>query len=195
MCVALTGNHFIHPLMPNRRRRLIIKTVLATLAVLAIGGPLIGYAVMMSGIYNVAATSQHLQFVYTFLEKGMHRSVRLRAREFVTLQQLDDPKLIVAGAQLYKAHCVECHGAPGVAPSGIGMSMQPVPGPLVDATSKWQPNELYWIVRHGIKMSGMPAWEYRISDDEIWQTVAFVQQMPTLSPADYKAMTRDKGQP
>ena len=181
--------------MPNRRRRLIIKTVLATLAVLAIGAPLVGYAVMMSGVYNVAATSQHLQFVYTFLEKGMHQSVRLRARDIVAPQQLDQPTLIASGARLYNAHCVECHGAPGVAPAGIGMGMQPVPGPLVDATGKWQPNELYWIVRHGIKMSGMPAWEYRISDDEIWQTVAFIQQMPNLSPADYKAITHDKRQP
>jgi mono/diheme cytochrome c family protein len=181
--------------MPNRRRRLIIKTVLATLAVLAIGGPLVGYAVMMSGVYNVAATSQHLQFVYTFLEKGMHQSVRLRARDIAAPQQLDQPTLIASGARLYNVHCLECHGAPGVAPAGIGMGMQPVPGPLVDATGKWQPNELYWIVRHGIKMSGMPAWEYRISDDEIWQTVAFVQQMPNLSPADYKAITHDKEQP
>jgi mono/diheme cytochrome c family protein len=195
MCIALTGNHLMPLLMSNPRRRLIIQTIAATLAVLAISGSFIGYALMMSGVYNVSSTSQHLQFVYTFLEKGMHQSVRFHARDIVSPQQLNEPKLITAGAQLYKAHCVECHGAPGVAPSGIGMSMQPVPGPLVDATSKWQPNELYWIVRHGIKMSGMPAWEYRISDDEIWQTVAFLQQMPNLSPADYKAMTHDKVKP
>jgi mono/diheme cytochrome c family protein len=73
--------------------------------------------------------------------------------------------------------------------------MQPVPGPLVDASRHWKPHELYWITRHGIKMSGMPAWEFHLSEDDMWATVAFVMQLPTLSAADYRAMTAPPGKP
>jgi len=178
--------------MATAQTRLIVKTVCATLAALAIAGVLGGYAVMVSGIYNVASTSQHLQFVHSILEKGMHYSVRFHARKIVA-PPLDDKQLVRSGAVLYQANCVECHGAPGVAPRGIGMGMQPIPGPLVDATSKWDAGQMYWIVRHGIKMSGMPAWEYRLQDEELWQLIAFMQQMPQLSPADYAELSGPQG--
>lgn len=171
--------------------RLVVQTVAATLCVLAAGGALAAYALMMSGYYNIGATKQHWQPVYSFLETGMHRSVRFHARN-VAVPPLNQD-MVRQGAQLYAMHCAACHGAPGVAPAGIGMSMQPVPGPLVDAKDKWRDRELYWIVRHGIKMSGMPAWEFRITDDEIWQLVAFVRQMPDMTPADYAAQTRGSG--
>lgn len=171
-----------------------VKIVLLTLLVLAVGGAAGAYAFMMSGIYNISATSQHLQFVYSFLEQGMHQSVRFHARD-IEPPPLDDPQRIARGARLYHAACVQCHGAPGIAPHGIGMSMQPVPGPLVDSGEKWQPNELYWIVRHGIKMSGMPAWEYRMSEEELWDTVAFMRRLPQLTPADYAAIAAREERP
>lgn len=174
--------------MASAQTRLIIKTVCFTLGGVAVAGVISAYVIMLSGIYNVASTSQHLQFVHTFLEKAMHQSVRFHARKVVA-PTLDDRVMVERGAQIYHAHCVACHGAPGVAQDGIGMGMQPVPGPLVDAANKWDANELYWIVRHGIKMSGMPAWEYRMADEELWQVVAFMQQMPNLSPADYASIT------
>lgn len=178
--------------MASAQTRLIVKTVCATLVAVAIAGALVGYAVLVSGIYNVASTSQHLQFVHSILEKGMHYSVKFHARKIVA-PPLVDKQMVKSGAVLYQANCVECHGAPGVASRGIGMSMQPVPGPLVDATSKWDAGHMYWIVRHGIKMSGMPAWEYRMQDEELWQLVAFLQQMPQLSPADYKELLGEQG--
>jgi cytochrome c2 len=66
--------------------------------------------------------------------------------------------------------------------------MQPLPGPLVDAARHWRTRELVWITRHGIRMSGMPAWAGRLADDDIWATVAFVQQLPQLLPAGYALM-------
>jgi mono/diheme cytochrome c family protein len=169
--------------------RHVVQIVAITLCVLAVAGSLTAYAFMMSGFYNIGATRQHWQFVYSFLETGMHRSVRFHARN-VDVPPLDRT-MVRQGAQLYATHCAVCHGGPGVAPAGIGMSMQPAPGPLVDASDKWQERELYWIVRHGIKMSGMPAWEYRLSDEEIWQVVAFLREMPQLTPAEYAARVRE----
>jgi cytochrome c2 len=63
--------------------------------------------------------------------------------------------------------------------------MQPVPGPLVDAARRWKPAEMYWIIRHGIKMSGMPAWEYHMAEQDLWATVAFLAELPRMTPRDY----------
>ena len=160
------------------------KTVLLTIAALGLAGAAAGALVVYGGLYNVAATVQHTQPVHSLLETAMHQSVKLRARD-IEPPRLDDERLVMRGAACFRDKCVQCHGAPGVAQNDIGKSMQPIPGPLVDAGRRWKPNELYWITRHGIKMSGMPAWEFRLADEEIWAVVAFMGQLPALSPRDY----------
>jgi mono/diheme cytochrome c family protein len=160
------------------------KTVLLTLAALGLAGAAAGALVVFGGLYDVSATSQHTQPVYTLLETAMHQSVRLRARG-IDAPKLDDERLLVHGAACYRDKCVQCHGAPGVAQDDIGKGMQPLPGPLVDAARRWQPRELYWLTKHGIKMSGMPAWEHRLTEDELWAVVAFLGRLPDLSPRQY----------
>ena len=164
-----------------------LRTVCLTLACTALAAGIAAAAVVWGGLYNVAATQSHWQVVYSVLETAMHRSVQWRARDIVA-PALEDPALIARGARCYQAKCVQCHGGPGVAQGDVGKSMQPLPGPLADTTQHWKPRELYWITRHGIRMSGMPAWKHRLSDDDVWSVVAFVGQMPKLSPADYAAM-------
>jgi mono/diheme cytochrome c family protein len=75
------------------------------------------------------------------------------------------------------------------------MSMQPVPGPLVDAAMRWKPRELYWITRHGIKMSGMPAWEARLNEADTWAVVAFLTRMPGLDARAYRELTATQPAP
>ncbi|MES2685417.1 MAG: c-type cytochrome [Pseudomonadota bacterium] len=167
---------------------LVLTTVAALLgAALASAG-----LVIYHGIYDISATSQHLQPVHALLETTMRQSVRLRARD-IAPPPLDDGRRLARGAALFRDHCVQCHGAPGVAQSGFGQSMQPVPGPLVDALQRWRPREIYWITRHGIKMSGMPAWQFRLDDEALWDVVAFVNLLPTLSPQAYAQATRNAG--
>jgi len=178
--------------MSPSERTLVIKTVAITLMVLALGGVAGGIAFLIGGYYNISATSQHIPVVYQVLTKGLEQSVRFHARD-IKAPPLDDKGMVQRGAQIYQTSCVQCHGAPGIAPQGIGMGMQPVPGPLVDANRKWEAQELYWIVRHGIKMTGMPAWEYRMSEEQLWETVAFMQHLPEMKPADYRAMTGANG--
>ena len=167
-----------------------------SVAVLSIGAALLagamagaGVVVIYSGAYNVAATSQHFQLVYSLLETTLRYSVRLRARH-IDPPALDDPQRILRGAALFRDKCVQCHGAPGVAPGDIGKSMQPLPGPLVDALQRWSTREIYWITRHGIRMSGMPAWQFRLDDAQLWDVVAFVQRLPELTPQAYAEATQ-----
>jgi mono/diheme cytochrome c family protein len=165
------------------------KTVLLTVAALGLAGAAAGALVVYGGLYNVAATVQHTQPVHSLLETAMHQSVKLRARN-IEPPRLDDERLVIRGAACFRDKCVQCHGAPGVAQGDIGKSMQPLPGPLVDARQHWKPRELYWITRHGIKMSGMPAWEHRMSDEDLWAVVAFLARLPDLTPQQYAEAAR-----
>lgn len=162
--------------------------VLSTACSLLVAGLLVAGVVVYSGAYNVGATSQHLQPVHSLLETTMRQSVRWRARH-IAAPPLDDAHRVQRGAALFHGKCVQCHGAPGVAQADIGKSMQPVPGPLVDALQRWHPREIYWITRHGIKMSGMPAWEFRLDESQLWDVVAFVQALPDLTPQAYAQAT------
>lgn len=171
-----------------KKTMLVLGTAAALLGAALAGAGLVVY----SGVYDVGATSQHLQPVHSLLETTMRQSVRWRARNIST-PPLGDGQRVVRGGALFRDHCVQCHGAPGVAQSGIGKSMQPVPGPLVDALQRWRPREIYWITRHGIKMSGMPAWQFRLDEQALWDVVAFVNLLPTLSPQAYAQATQGTG--
>lgn len=144
--------------------------------------------VVWRGLYDVSAMSAHTQPVYRLLEVAMHRSVMVRAAD-IEVPELGREPRILRGAACFRDWCVQCHGAPGVAPSPVGMSLQPLPGSLVDAARRWHPREMYWITRHGIKMSGMPAWEFRLSDEDIWAITAFLTRLPALTPRQYENMT------
>lgn len=142
------------------------------------------------GIYNISAVKQHARPVYSLLEYAMRRSVVVRADE-VPVPDLGSAARIRDGAVHYRAQCVQCHGAPGVAPHALAYGMTPMPVNLVSTARTWQPEEIYWVVRNGIKMSGMPAWERRLSDDEIWNVVAFVRKMASMTVPDYAALNKE----
>lgn len=174
--------------MLSNRTRLILKTAAATLVLAGLAAAAAGAIVLRAGWYDTTATNQHLQLTYSVLEKGMHYSVRNHAKE-VKVPPLGAPQQVARGAVVYAAHCAQCHGGPGSAQAKLGQSMQPLPGPLVDAGARWQPRELYWITKHGIKMSGMPAWQFHMSDADLWSVVAFMGVLPTLSARDYAQAT------
>jgi mono/diheme cytochrome c family protein len=139
------------------------------------------------GLYNIAATVQHTRLVYRLMDYTMYRSVKARS-ERAAVPDLDEPRRVRAGAVHYRAHCLQCHGAPGVSPDDLAFGMTPAPVNLVSTARIWNPEEIFWVVKHGIKMTGMPAWKYRLTDDEIWSIVAFAKAMVALGPRDYAAM-------
>jgi mono/diheme cytochrome c family protein len=155
------------------------------LALMVLIGAVAAAWLVALGQYDVAGNTPHTRPVYSLLEVTKQQSVRRQARD-VVVPVLQSAALQARGASCYREHCLQCHGAPGFAPEPIGLSMQPLPGSLADATRRWTAGEIYWITRNGIKMTGMPAWQHRLHDDDLWALVAFLNRMSQLSPAQMR---------
>jgi mono/diheme cytochrome c family protein len=164
----------------GRWRRLVWRTVAATLATAGLMAGLAVCLLVRQGWYDAGAIDQHWQPVYSLLEWSLRYSVRHHARDIAAPPLTAD--MAQRGAVLYRQHCVQCHGAPGVAPELATLALQPSPGPLVHMRQRWQHNELYWLISNGVKMTGMPAWQYRLSESERWSVVAFIDRLPLLAP-------------
>ena len=165
-----------------------MKTVLRVMIAVLLLGAAGTAAFVYLGVFDVAATKPHHPLTYHLLHYAMKRAVAVRAGE-IRPPVLDDRKRVRDGLVLYRVHCLQCHGAPGIAPDDIGLGLTPAPANLVEAGREWPAADLYWVVRHGIKMTAMPAWEYRLDDREMWNLVAFIKAMPTWSPAEYRALS------
>ena len=146
----------------------------------------LGAAVLWIGLYDISATDQHLAPTYWLLDTGMRRSVKLRAKP-IDVPPLGSAAQNARGLALYRLHCAQCHGAPGVAPEPFALGMMPAPSNLAHTGREWPSAEIFWVVKEGLKMTGMPAWKHRLADADMWALVSFVHELPKLSPADYQS--------
>lgn len=158
---------------------------------------LLGSAGALGSIYfglpDVAATTPHWRITKWALSTTMERAVQRRAAEISVPASLDEPARIRAGASAYDAMCVSCHAAPGVDAGVVAEGLLPTPPELSGEAAEWRANELFWITKHGIRMTGMPAFGPTHTDPEIWDIVAFLKKLPTLSASEYRSWTRGAG--
>src|SRR5262249_43797000 len=154
-----------------------MRTIIATLLIAALMLMLGAGAFIYAGVYDVAATSQHWPSTAWLLETARNRSIRAQAVSIAVPPGLDDPAKVLIGAEHYAAHCAVCHGAPGVPKGDIAQGLYPQPPNLARTVPLYTPSELFWTLKHGIKMTGMPAWSDH-SDDELWATVGFLEKLP-----------------
>jgi mono/diheme cytochrome c family protein len=141
---------------------------------------------LTTGLYNVGADSEHTGLMHLALAAVRERSVDAHAED-VTVPRLDNPKMIADGASDYDEMCTVCHLAPGMAENEMRPGMNPKP-PVLAKDPPDSPAEAFWVIKHGIKMTGMPAWGVTHTDAEIWNIVAFLNKLPTLSPQAYRAL-------
>ncbi len=153
-------------------------------AVVAIG--LIAVLAIVTGAYNIAATVPHSGFERLILNNAMVYSVRSHSGPDVAKRW--DEEELREGFQEYNEMCIHCHGAPGKEPSAIGKGLHPEPPDLTKVPQRWNNAELFWIVKNGIKMTGMPAFGPTHDDDTVWNIVGFVRRLPGMSAEDYKRM-------
>ena len=157
-------------------------TVVGTLAVLAIGGA----AFIGSGVYNIGADDHHTKITLTIIEQLRERSIAARSKS-IEAHYVEDPARIAAGAQHYSALCVGCHLAPGVTQSEVRRGLYPHPPNLAQEDLQ-QAQRAFWIIKHGIKMSAMPAWSKTLDDEAIWDVVSFLRKMPDMTPQTYEQL-------
>ena len=161
------------------------KHVLSTIAVLALGAAAAFALFVGTGAYNFAADEPHTGAVRALLETMRERSIETRATG-LQVPDLSDKARIVQGAGNYNAMCVGCHLAPGMDESELSKGLYPAPPNL--SKEKVEPNQAFWVIKHGIKASGMPAWGKSMSDDYVWNMAAFLQELPKLDADLYKEM-------
>ncbi|HLG87353.1 MAG TPA: cytochrome c [Alphaproteobacteria bacterium] len=161
------------------------RFILGWVAGLATVG-LVGLAVVQIGAYDVAASTPHSALVAWAVHTTMIHSVQLRSSPHPAPQS--DAERVAEGFREYDSDCVACHGGPGIDRASWAKGMNPTPPYLLDAARHWTPGQLFWIVKHGVKMTGMPSWEKTKSDRELGDLVAFLEALPTMSADDYRRM-------
>lgn len=166
------------------------KCVFTTVGMLAVTAAAVLAGVVYSGAYNFAADDPHTAVVYQLLETARERSMTRRARDLKP-PDLGNMQRIVQGAGNYQAMCAQCHMVPGMTSTELSTGLYPSPPNLTH--EKVEPNLIFWAVKHGIKASGMPAWGNGMSDEYIWNLVAFVQHLPQLDKQSYRNMVASSG--
>lgn len=167
-----------------------MKTVIWIVLMLFVTGAVaLGWA--YSGQYNVAADAPHWDVTTRVLATIRERSIAVRAAD-LTVPNLADPALIALGAEHYAAMCTGCHLAPGTGDNEMRQGLYPKPPNLTEPRDR-SPAQSFWIIKHGLKMSGMPAWGVSHDDESLWGLVAFLQQLPELDAAGYAALTAAPG--
>jgi mono/diheme cytochrome c family protein len=161
-------------------------TILAVLAAQALAAA----AFIYSGVFSVAATDPHWGITHAILESARVRSIKVQASGIKPPANPTDHKRVVAGTSHFAEHCSSCHSAPGVDAGEVAKGMYPPPPVLKDAAAQWSSGELFWIIRNGIKMSGMPAWPDH-TDEDIWNIVAFLGRLPSMTETDYGNLVKE----
>ena len=144
-----------------------------------------------SGVYNIGADDHHTKLVLAIIEELRERSISARA-DSIDVPDLEDVSKISAGAVRYSTLCVGCHLAPGVAKSDLRKGLYPHPPNLAQEDTR-DSRKAFWTIKHGIKMSAMPAWGSTLNDETIWDIVAFVRQMPAMTPETYQQLSMSHG--
>jgi mono/diheme cytochrome c family protein len=165
-------------------------------------GALALVAFIYSGLYPMGADDRHNALSYWALETLRERSIARAAAELVVPEDLQSPKRLLAGGADYKDMCASCHLQPGVKDSDFSLGLYPAPPKLTekqhahthesgsgDDGAQAGQRRKFWVIKHGIKASGMPAWGIGHDDERIWNMVAFLERLPSLTPLQYQILT------
>lgn len=167
----------------HRHKALFI--VVGALALVLVGAGA-GVVLLLSGAFSTAATKQHFRITYRILELGLRYSVAKNADQIVVpdLERAD----VTVGYACFRQHCQQCHGAPGIARDAVGRGQLPAASSLSETARDWPAAHLFYVTQQGVRMSGMPAWEFRISTDGLWSTVAYLKAMPFMTVARHREL-------
>lgn len=147
-----------------------------------------GLVMMVSGAIPIKASSQHWPITKWLLTFSMSRSVSTQSLGITAPATLDDRAMITRGAGHFETGCAPCHGSPIWQQPRIAQWLMPTPPQLSEKVDEWAHQELFSIVKHGVKFTGMPAFPAQNRDDEVWAVVAFLNELETLDEDGYREL-------
>ena len=177
-----------------------MKRVLSVLASMALLAVVAAVAFVYSGVYSPAADVPHTRIMYWLLETVRERGIARRASA-IDVPPLGQPEQLLSGGADYNDMCAGCHLQPGVSQSDLSFGLYPSPPNLAappgsqghahahDADARARAQRRFWVIKHGIKASGMPAWGATHDDERLWAMVAFLERLPELTPTQYQILT------
>lgn len=145
--------------------------------------------VIFSGTYNVAADQPHAGIVKMLLDVTRSRSIQVRLDNIDPPGDLGSPERIERGGRLYGTNCAGCHLGPGQQETAFFKGLNPQPPKLALHRGNHGSRQQYWVIKHGIRMTGMPAWGITKTDEQLWDLTAFVRRLPEMSPEAYRRQT------
>lgn len=170
--------------------KVILKTILGFMLVVAI---IAGYAIS-AGTYNIAATDKHWLITEKLIEWMRNNSIAARANA-LEAPILEETEYLTIGATHYDAMCTICHLVPGQALTELAQGLYPQPPvfyqrklPANTDAIETQTKAYFWIIKNGIKMTGMPAWGLTHDDETIWAMALFVQKLGNMSADQYQKL-------
>jgi mono/diheme cytochrome c family protein len=168
--------------------RKILVGAAAGAAGLVLAAIVAAFLVLEFGWFDIAAGDAHLPLVRWFVHHVMIRGVGKRAPH-IRVPATVPAAAVAAGLCEYQQHCQMCHGGPAVARDAWANGLNPPPPYLIGARGNWTPQELYWIIAKGVKMTAMPSWKMSMSDKQIWSTVAYLENMPRVPAGAYRKLS------
>lgn len=169
-----------------------MRALLAFIGFLAILAAIAAAVFFFGGFWSVAATSQNPGFVDVAIQKVREASIKQHATDRPPAGlSMNDANIVQDGARAFATRgCVLCHGAPGQPWAKFSEGLNPGPPDLKDAAPNLEPREIFWIVKNGIAMTGMPSFgAIEVPDKEIWSIAAFVKQLPNVTDEQFKTWT------
>ena len=165
-------------------RRHLPSPTLAIVLLLVVVGCAGGF--IYSGVYDIGADAPHWRIVFGLLDEFRDRAIVHHARGVTVPGDLNSPRRVAAGAALYSEMCTSCHLAPGINPTELSKDLYPA-APELARGDDLSAAQQFWVTKHGVKLSAMPAWGKTHNDQLIWNLVAFVRQMPGMNEQQFEA--------
>jgi len=134
------------------------------------------------GLMPVSADGNHSRLEARIMPAVLHASIVRHASAEKNPVPLNEDTL-KAGVDTYKAMCARCHSTPDGEASVYGQSFYPPAPKLPEGMSQYTDSQLFWVIKHGIRNTGMPGWGSMLSDEEIWQVVSLLKNSQDLPPS------------
>lgn len=142
-----------------------ILGIFFTLAIVAAGA----YAYLHLGLADVRSDQPASQLENSIVSAAVHASIRRNAPELRSPVPPTDVNLITGG-RMYTEQCSRCHGAPGAEQNG-----ETAP-PLHSIAAQFTESQIFWVAKHGIRWTSMPADTQNDSDEELWALAGYIKR-------------------